>query len=513
MSIYYNGPAKLMWSSSGEKPIFTRFRRLQRESQVKQFHQPESWFRELYFYDFVREQLTGYSTITFRCWLGERYLLLYRGERLAFPPTNADYADVVQLLSTMFKHGYYIPTLSTDSFLVSENTVLLADFQFDIIPSTIKRGEYIERIGELLGADINLLHELWQPVNLVQPPLTLEAYIKHCERLYKIYFQERSQMASSSLNYVVIPPFPPASDDVELTYPFVGKVHLSTEQGINELSVYTNVSRIDPEGHHHARLVSIYEVASNMLDKEDLEYLKSIGELSDPMQTLTQHVFEFTGFTLGRISDVLTWSNRGWFYHALIRLLKFIDTLHQHRIVHHDISSGNITFDGFLQLRLIDFGSANRVDDIMLNGECEDDQLDPDSELPADTGYIFYPVELYLLVRPETTADELRSINQRAQQQYRIHEKYLKVVGSDDFTTFRQQVLSLPSESTDVHCSVRKSTVLFAADLYGLGISLLSVLTDDYLNELKPVLYHLLVPDLEQRKVELAVQRLEDIVG
>ena len=365
--------------------------------------------------------------------------------------------------------------------------LLIADYQF--VPVDTDEAVYSRKLSEVLGVDIE---EAWDSLSCTHrpPPIDLSTYIERMQRKYDIMFMDPAEFASNPYTYVQAPPLESNdNDEYPLSYPFVGKTFVEHDDWEAETRAYQLVLNNDPEGRFHSRLVKIVDVELNGMK-------------------LKQNIYDYTGSTLNGIKQRLRWDTRWWFYRGLLGLMEFISKLHAREIVHYDIKHHNITYDEFFQLRLIDFGSAGPIKRIS----------------PYNTEqqfmYAFQPIELKLLADPETTAEELQQLNEQAQKQEwcnDLRSKYLAVIGTEDFSKFRRQILSLPGNLvvdpiTGTGYSRRKTAVLIGTDVYGLGVALLMSLPDQFLDELKPVLYHLLVPDLEERSLELAEQVLSKIM-
>ena len=447
--------------------LFDRVEYLQNRSQAKRFPTAESYFHELYFHDYLRGQSWSQSCapISFRAWLNYRYLLFYFGQHVEQPDLNL--GGVITTLYRMFQHGYYIPDITRDSFLVEPKSgdLLLADYQFVPIGKSDSLS-YKRKLSDALGANID---PLWNSqtgyVIMRPPPLSLMEFIGRMRLGVRIHL-------SGSHAIVQSPPLKSPNDEYPLSYPFIGKTFFNYDDWRAETESSMLVSSFDVEGRFHSRLLKIIDVVN-----------------------CKHNIYEYTGDTLDKIDQRLKWDTRWWLYRGLSGLMGFINKFHIRRFVHYDIKHLNITYDEFFQLRLIDFGTAGYVDFINL--------YDADDQYM----YAYRPVELMLLTSPGTTAEELQKLNEEAQTQNwcdNLREKYLKVVGIDDFSRYREQILSLSDE--------RKAAVLIAGDVYGLGVVLLMSLPEQFLDELKPVLYHLLVPDLKERSLELAHRELVNIM-
>ena len=87
-----------------------------------------------------------------------------------------------------------------------------------------------------------------------------------------------------------------------------------------------------------------------------------------------------------------------------------------------------------------------------------------------------------------------------------VYDLFTSVVQTVDFDNYKKQLLELDERERVVQ--ITKGT-----DIYGLGISLLLILPMDSITELRSVLYHLLAIDLNDRSLELAKSKLNELLN
>lgn len=488
----------------------------------KELQSAESYFQELYYHNLIHGQqwARGFQPIIGACFHTSKPVIFYAGRRLpidfTFRPDNI--IDLVLAVYWMMFLDCYLVDLSRESLFWDpiNKQVLLSDYQlynpnhpefYQVVVSThdtvielkkspqpvddlIRKKLYKATFETLIGAlEPHVVWDVWREVReldrpTIRPaPIALPDFIQEMTNIHGTMFQEGTIHQKDSLSIIQTPPLE-CNDGETPFYPFIGKMfnpdymEAHYEGNDNPLTVELRGSHMadlfDPEGRYHARLV------------------KECMHMSYP-----QLIYEYTGKSLNKL-ELDTPIAREWFYFGLSNLMDGLMLFHRNNFIHGDVKPGNITRDLFYNLKLIDFGisSVAEVPNISI-------------EITDQWNYIAHPVELMLVVDSSVDAEllKLAHLNSfRMTAKRGVYDLFTSVVQTVDFDNYKKQLLELDERERVVR--ITKGT-----DIYGLGISLLLILPMDSITELRSVLYHLLAIDLNDRSLELAKSKLNELLN
>ena len=479
---------------------------------VRVFDRFDDYAYELYYHELIQGQpfSAGFMPIYGHGHYDGRYVIAYRGQLIPEDArqrlSHESYSDVIEALKQLFLRWLVVVDADESQLFWDPDTkkVRLAHyrlldlhqpdtFPYHLTDRDVRRyfqGKPVKDLNDFTLLSFlqgrSVVNVYISPEDIVEqpfhePPVDLATYR---QLLLTAYQQDEHvlQEGNQTDARVVIPPvsctslklFPEYSSVIQPQGGFVGKVCRSHYECREELVNDSLATLFDPAGQYHSRLLKVCNVQG------------SAG---------IQLIHEYTGLNLTSIGDYLTMDNRWWFYRGLLNLMNGLQLFHDHRLYHLDIKPENITWTPFFHLRLIDFASA----------DTEVFQLDPSSL--HDWHYVAQPIERMLLTDDydwELLAEKQRDLQFRFVGDLR--GKFLMMVNhQEDYQTFIDDLKKLRRDQL-------KLVVSEYVDLYGLGISLLTSLPINILRELKPVVYHLVAIDVVQRRLNLARQRLVDLL-
>lgn len=315
------------------------------------------------------------------------------------------------------------------------------------------------------------------PRTFIHPPLTVDKYVYRLSKLIRKKFHETRVLQDNGEDeaYVQTPPMKcPDNSNVTPSFPFIGKVINDVNELKNELEATKLMDVLDPYGQYHARLVKRCEVDSDRF----------------------QHIYEYIGTNIVLLRMVLDENNKIWFYKGLRSLMEGFQLLHRHHYVHGDVKPHNITMTPFFQLKLIDFGSAKHVDEYTIE-ICE----------YGGWHFINHPVELMMLNDSDISSAELFEGHRKSHLIGRMGEFFRRVSREDDHLFDHWERLR------SLSWRARNRQIIYNTDLYGLGASLIETVPKDILEELEPVVYHLITYVSGERRLDLAMRRLDQLIG
>ena len=471
----------------------------------KVYNNQHAFFHELYFHNLIHGHgmkgflpIVGYGALDLS---NDKYTVFYTGQKIVnyFPITDSMFQDVIETIYWMARHGYYYITKPEDSlFWDSERRqIVLADYRFlDLNNRSVYPVNYYTdppAKKQLTGGDIGLdsvsrtIARLFGDLDLPQlhsvptrpltpPPITIDQYIRDSTEDVKENY--RNILVYQSVNpnepYVQTPPVECLRGPT-LTYPFIGKLAPENDDLIDELHSTLLMDFLDPAGKYHSRL------AQRCISFRERD----------------ENIYEFTGQPLRSIDNELKMDNRVWFYRGVLNLLEGLKLLHSQQYVHGDLSPKNITWNPFLQLKMIDFGLSKPVDLYTVKTDVE-------------WVYKFHPVELKLINDPTIDNQELFKGQETGRLIY-SQDDYFRYTSKED--KFIEQYWNRLRELDPTN---RRRVIAYNTDLYGVGRSLIcsipDELFDDILNELEPVIYHLITYVYDERSLDLAIEKARELI-
>ena len=487
---------------------------------------------ELYYHELVRgNRLAGFAPLIGHGSVNmqkRQFALIYSGYKLPakFPIQPDAVRDVINSILVMARHGYYFVEGVHNSLLwdPDKEQVLLADYRFVDVrhptvyqPTRSTNGELVrqllsaggrwrelseddlkelleqvmrEAITETFSVDLDDLEEVpdWTDVSttrtFLEPPIDIREYTTQLgELITKKFLRSTVHQSMSQGAHVQTPPAPYHNTERFTDFPFIGKMiddgwrddgwrddGWRDDGWRDEVDSALVMRALDPTGRYHARLVVDCETGRHH-----------------------QLIYEYAGPTLLTVKWSIQPQHRQWFYLGLYNLMEGLQLLHRHQYVHGDVKPDNIATSPFYHLRLIDFGLAARIDRYQVCSTTD------------EWRYPFHPVELQLLIvdDPATlTNDDLWNEHQRSQPGGIMGEFFRRVSREDKYIRDYWQRLRQLDQTQ--RCRV----ITYSTDLYGLGVSLIRATPTWLMNELEPVIYHLITYVYEDRRLELAMAEL-----
>lgn len=441
------------------------------------------------------------------------------------PPGDYRMDNLVFALYWLARSNLFALFVEKDQLRAIDKYVVLADYQFysldelELLPEQFR--EKVQRInpdpsrraqslrsamfdsftglfGQLCERIINTLtyHSLKaNPIrrSSLMPPLS--EYIEHFYRAEREWSTQENKKIGAGVHGCVYAP--PINCPTQLSGRFVGKLFKS-DGAERELDGVRLLDEVDPRGEFHAKLVNQCKVVM----PDDC----STDELGEDKET-TELVYEYRGKPLG--SWVLSSDpvHRLRFYVGLDKLISNVVKMNNHNVYHLDLRYDNIVADEHYNLSIIDHGTIVKGDDINWRSinEC---------------GYLYYPLEVGL-------ADTLGSVStEHAHDKWSSNVEYSRQSGEpfDDVLMklndcekseqFVDKIDNLFKQLTELAPSKRLEWIQQHLDLYSLGYSLAVDVAHgtEYFDELKPVLHHLVVYDIDERDIMLAQRELRKLI-
>lgn len=494
---------------------------------AKVYHDTQAVINELYFHELIQGNqlkgflpIAGYGSTDAR---SKEFTLFFVGQRLpeGFQPKEWMIKDLTESLLLLAEHGFYYVEDTHGSLFwdAQREQVVLADYNFLDInhPGAYRPGptfhpaarEYVQSRKTVVGMTPEQVEEtrvkLLEVVKdslmvmvgevpsyqrpdrvFLPPPITIDEYQRKLTELITDRFETDSvhQRGEGGDAFVRTPPLKCLLDrgDKELVptpaFPFIGKVVDEEGDLYGERAATELMDVLDPTGRYHARLVRRCPVPT---DGDGTRY---------------QHIYEYTGDNLSMVDldDDESWP---WLLLGLRNLFKGVQLLHRHGYVHGDIKPQNITATKFLQLKMIDFGISG-----------------PAGRYNVETAgrwhYTNHPVELKMLNNPRVPMPELLRGHKNSHLRGDRGD-YFRVVSqegedSEQAARYWVDLYQMPARE-------RRRWIVYGTDLYGLGASLIATLPWELLREhLIPVIRHLVVYDLKERSLDLALAKLDEVI-
>ena len=292
---------------------------------------------------------------------------------------------------------------------------------------------------------------------------------------------------------------------------YVGKIHFENydDRSVIEATAARLLDDLDPTGEFHPRLVEVLEVYPPEMDAE------YYGD-----EQFKELVFEHGGRALVELGVLESRTHRLWFYLGLERFLGFLERMADARLVHLDLRVDNVVVDEWYNVRMIDFDLLSRYREVILTHVHSS---------------VYYPLDVVYESDFERDGQQLMierwtSYLDGTYQSWSLGQEPIKSptnvsllhdLHNTNRDGFLERLKSFTQQLNRLSPAERRHWIINHIDGYTLGVSMLLKLTDrSVVNELQPVLYHLVAYDIHDRRVSLArvalrklIESLEEQIG